>query len=217
MGADTSRGRRCPARPFMLLVLLGALLASSRHAAADPIVVSFFPFDLLVLMLINLPLNLFWFSLALFLVLRGWDKLASRVPSPRRRFVGRVIWSAVVISFLGSIIDVFVVIQTLGPGGMDFTALGIALALIFTSVYAVSLGMMRTGLVGSLAPAALVTAMNPPFWMLRMLVTPGEFNLLSFLLPLAFIPLCAASMHVLSKWHRLRFPVSSEGSPSGAA
>jgi hypothetical protein len=162
---------------------------------------------LLFTFIYNLPVNLLWFSIALYGMCRAFGSRVGAVPRDPRRFFGSIIVAMAVVTALGSMID----FALLSSEGWDYFLLFdatnwvAAAVLIFVSIYFSSLLFLNLDTRQGLIPASAITALNPIWWWLAKTqdVSVATWTLVGslLLLPLFFI--------LLWKWHETRFPRSS--------
>jgi hypothetical protein len=159
---------------------------------------------LLFTFIFNLPVNLLWFSIALYGMCRAFGCRVGAVPRDPRRFFGSIMIAMVVVTALGSIID-FALLS--GEGwdyflNFDATNWAAAAALIFVSIYFSSLLFLNLDTLQGLIPASVITALNPIWWWLAKTqdASVATWTLVCslLLLPLFFM--------LLWKWHGTSFP-----------
>lgn len=172
-----SFGRSRTAIPPSVGVLVGAV-AASVAVSADTLLFEEAPQVILavlgLLFLMNLPVNAFWYSVGV-LALSRVGRLDFAGPGLRgRKLSKRVLGAAALITLLVALVDVssggFEPSWHEGIGG---TAI-IALALVFVSVLAVSLAVLRLGLVPSLAVASGMAVVNLVQWVVIATVFYGD-------------------------------------------
>lgn len=154
-----------------LAVAVCAVLIASETASANPIpsrdtgtpvIVG-----LILIFLMNLPVNVFWYSTFVLAMFRAKVLEPTLVPAfSGGAIAGKALWAAIVVSALGALIDVF--------SGEDdifwFKEIGettaIALVLVFVSVVTVSMVIPRLTAGQSLLVALLMVLMNLIHWTL---------------------------------------------------
>jgi hypothetical protein len=134
------------------------------------------------LFVINIVVNLFWFSALLLVSFKRFGKDLGALPANRFRFMAGVLSVGFLVTLLGAFVDYYIVAQerylklsTLGGGyrtgyfrvlSFDAGNWTIALVLIFVSIASFSYIFLRLSLKPNLIIAAVMTAMNPVWWVL---------------------------------------------------
>lgn len=165
----------------MSAVVACALLAASQTASGNPVPM---PTEwegtpllvgLVLIFLMNLPLNTFWYSLVVLALSRARMLEFTRVPAyVNGALASKVLGAAVLVSGLGAVIDVF--------SGEDdifwFRELGeatlVAAALVFASVLIASMAIPRLKAVQSFILAAAIASMNLVHWIVIAEVFYGD-------------------------------------------
>lgn len=145
--------------------------------------------------LTNLPVNLFWLSLILYLMaLLVRDRLFA-ISGSKRAFLGMVVLSTVVITVVGTAIDVSLLYEREGNVftlQADPVRWGLAAFLVFASVYATTLLVLKMSELLSLVPAAIMMEVNVAWWSIfggHSWSISGPFELAIVCLALAPLPL----------------------------
>jgi hypothetical protein len=175
-----------------ILMIIGSMLAISVLSSANPMVpppppdTTFALTDPLSgiawLFVINIIVNLFWFSALLLASFKRFGRNLGALPARRSRFMTGVLSVGFFVTFLGAIIDYYIVAQEryleLSTGLGDYRTgyfrvlsfdagnWSIALALIFASVVLSSYIFLRLSHKPNLVIAGVMTAMNPVWWVL---------------------------------------------------
>lgn len=162
-----------------LAVAACGLLAASGAASANPLPSHDYGMPLIVglgiLFLMNLPVNVFWYSTFVLVLSRAKVLGFASVPEPSGDTLARkVLGAAIFVSVVGAIIDMF-------AGSNDsvwFKEIGeatvVALALVFASVVVITLAVPRLRTAQSVLLAALMTFMNLIHWTLIATVFYGD-------------------------------------------
>jgi hypothetical protein len=182
---------RLSAIQLPILMIVGSILAISVLSSANPMVPPPSPNTTFVLtdplsgiawlFVINIVVNLFWFSALLLFSLRRFGKDLGMLPARRSRLLTGVLSVGILVTFLGAVIDYYIVAQErylvlyseFGTRAGNFRVLSfdagnwaLALVLIFSSIVVSSFIFLRLSLKPNLIIAAVITAMNPVWWVL---------------------------------------------------
>jgi len=220
---------RSPKTLFMYLgVLLGVLVVLAVPVRGNPFPPADFPDAtraILFTTAINLPVDLFLFSLLLYVVYLEFGIKAGKVTPSRARFIGRVLLGGVLVATLGAFIDFSFFYHKAGDSGyyfwIDFFAPLIssdspALAMLFVlgSVYLVSILVVRLNRTLSLVPSCVVGFSNLFLWVVFGDTDRDTGSM--YVLALLFVPFTVAVLFLLVRWHRKQFPQKT-ASHSGTA
>lgn len=183
---------RLSAVQLPVLMIIGSVLAISVLSSANPNVPPPLPdttFALTTplsgiswLFVINIVVNLLWFSALLLFLFKGFGKDLGALPADRFRFMAGVLSVGFLVTLLGAFVDYYIVAQErylklsmLGGGyrtgyfrvlSFDAANWTIALVLIFGSIALSSYIFLRLSLKPNLIIAGMMTAMNPVWWVL---------------------------------------------------
>ncbi|MEM3050374.1 MAG: hypothetical protein QXQ13_08035 [Thermoplasmata archaeon] len=153
--------------------------------------------------LTNLPVNLFWLSLILYLMgLLVRDRMFA-ISGSRWAFLAIVLVSTAIITVVGTAIDVSLLYErhegdvfTLNPHPVRW---GLAAYLVFASIHATTLLVLKMSELLSLVPAAVMMEVNVAWWSIfggNLSSMVGPFVLAIVCLVLAPFPLSG-----LVRWH----------------
>ncbi len=213
-------------REISTALLLGMFVfgIAVQNVAANPIApgpdYSSAPEALSDLFISNLPIDLFWFAVALYFVLRFSDLGRTKISRRTSLFTATVLLAAVVIAVVGAFIDFYAFYDGNSQDGYGFwtqdivyeghtnywprhdsflgsTEFFLALGGIFASIFLVSLLIIRTSWKQSLIPAAVMTALNPIAWVVLLDTDMFSRRLLIF----SAIAMAIVSVVVLVLWH----------------
>jgi len=161
------------------MLSIAALLAVSHTAVANPVPINEGPEVILavfgLLFLMNLPVNVFWYSIGVLALSRVRRLHFAVVPG----FFGRVLCrkvagAAVSITLLGALIDMSSAeFEAFWFREIGVTAL-VALVLVFVSVAGISSAILRLRLVPSLTVAGWMAIMNLVHWTVIATVFYGD-------------------------------------------
>lgn len=178
-GSRVRRGDRITMAMAALAVAACGLIAASGAASANPLPSHDYGMPLIVglgiLFLMNLPVNVFWYSTFVLVLSRARVLGFTSVPEPSGDALARkVLGAAICVSAVGAMIDLF-------AGSDDsvwFKEVGeatvVALALVFASVLVITLAVPRLRIAQSVLLAALMTSMNFVHWTLIAAVFYGD-------------------------------------------
>ena len=125
------------------------------------------------LFLLNIIMNLFFLTAFLFLTARVLLDRVGNLPKKAYMFLANVFVLAVVVTVIGAFVDYYLVMGV-DPSYdtharvivVDAANWILALAVIFLSVALPSMALLRLSRVAALTLAALITAVNPVWWIL---------------------------------------------------
>jgi len=186
-----SERRRLSATQLPILMIVGSILAISVLSSANPNVPPPPPDTTFVLtdplsgiawlFVINIVVNLFWFSALLLASFKRFGNDLGALPARRSRFMMGVLSVGFFVTLLGAIVDYYIVAQEryldlyTGFGyrtgyfrvlSFDAGNWSVALVLILASIVVSSYIFLRLSLKPNLIIAAVMTAMNPVWWVL---------------------------------------------------
>jgi len=159
-----------------LLLAIFALLAFVQAVAADMSP----PYNyyssgsgrvltMFVIGFINFPVNLFWFTAMVVVVLLTFKLGAPPDLIPTKHFIPLLLLGVLFITAAGAVIDSFLLYElneTEDHYVLSFDGYGWAVAsiLIFASAYAVALLLLKLGYVRSIIPSVALAVLNPIIW-----------------------------------------------------
>jgi len=187
-----------------IIVAAGTMLFSASTVSADlspPI--SFYNLwdGVTTTFITNLPVNLFWLSLALYMMGLAVREELGVVPTSKWTLMGGLAASVLVITVLGTAIDITFLYEHNGEYILTANLEGwtVAAILIFASVYLTVLLVMKVDRVFSMVPAVVMMSANVLWWsVLGSNSATGALPLLMGLVCLALSPLPLAG---LLAWH----------------
>lgn len=198
-------------------VLLGVLVLLAAPVRADP----FPPADfqdaaqaIFFTAIVNLPVDLFLFSLLLYVVYHEFGIKAGKMTAGRARFIELALLGGVVIAVFGALIDFSFFYHHAGPSSyyfrMNFGAPLVsgdspvmAMLLVLGSVYFCSVLVTRLNRVLSLVPSFVIGYANLFMW--AAFANNHDIGSMQ-ILALLFVPLAIAVVFLLMRWHRGQFP-----------
>lgn len=152
--------------------------------------------------LTNLPVNLFWLSLILYLMGLLVRNRLFAISSSKSACLGIFFVSAAIITVVGTAIDVSLLYEREGDVftlKADPARWGLAASLVFASVYVTTLLVLKMSELLSLVPAAVMMEVNVAWWSIfgsHSWSIMGPFVLAIVCLALAPLPL-----YGLVRWH----------------
>lgn len=199
-------------------ILLGVLVAVAAPARGNP-----FPppaFDsagdaILLIAAINLPVDLFIFSLLLYVVYLELGVEAGKVSPIRTRFVGRILLGGVFIAIVGAFIDFSFFCHEAGQSGYYFDihfyapfissdSPALAMLLVFGSVYFASILVAGLNRVLSLVPSCAIGFFNMFSWIALSGADLDSGSM--YVIALSFVLLAVLVLVALMRWHANQFP-----------
>lgn len=201
--------------------VLCGILACSIGVAANP---GPYPSDgydgpedaIATIFILNIWTNLFWFSALLLLTCYVWKKGFDRVSKRISIFIIGVIAVAVVVTALGALVDYTLLLREY-PFGLalyyDLLNWSVAVVLIFISVYASAMLVLKVSPLASILPAAGMAALNPIWWEIT-LNADFAIEFMTVAISLILIPVFLLG---LVAWHHRRFPRKESLEPSASA
>jgi len=153
-----------------------------------------------VVVVVNIPINLFLYSLPLALLCRRYGKDVGNLPGNTRAFMHTVVLVVLLISSFGALIDFLLVA---GYSRANGYWLG-ATVLIMLSAYVSSDRLLSLKPIPNLLQSGFLALMNPVFWALLLFyeVEISSTNFLWIIIPLTSLVLALIVLDMLRKWHK---------------
>lgn len=150
---------------------------------------------------LNYAVNLLFFSLLFIIAVRKYGAGVAEISAKRMRFFGRLFIAVLIISVVGSLIDMIFLMgySPFGDYRLIFNSYNwsIAAVMIFLSIFAIGVLIMRIHLKPDIIIASAMAVINLIFWL--MIWRFGEIvSFATLLLSLAFL---AAPLSKLLYWH----------------
>lgn len=161
-----------------------------------------------VVVVVNIPVNLFLYSLPLALLCRRYGKDVGDLPTNARAFTHTVVLVVLLISSFGALIDFLLVA---GYSRANGYWLG-ATALIMLSAYVSSDRLLNLKPIPNLLQSGFLALMNPVFWAVLLFyeVEISSTNFLWIIIPLASLVLALIVLDKLRKWHNGTYQQESQ-------
>lgn len=151
--------------PALIIILLVA--PGVRANTSPPISFVGWREGIIETFLTNLPVNLFWLSLILYLIgLLVRDRMFA-ISGSKWAFLEIVVVSTAIIRVVGTAIDVSLLYEREGDVftlKADSARWGLAASLVFASVYLTTLLLLKMSRLLSLVPAAIMMEVNVAWW-----------------------------------------------------
>jgi hypothetical protein len=162
-----------------------------------------------VVVVVNIPINLFLYSLPLALLCRRYGKDVGDLPGNTRAFIHTVVLVVLLISSFGALIDFLLVAGNSRANGYWLGAT----ALIMLSPYVSSDRLLSLKPMPNLLQSGFLALMNPVFWALLLFyeVEISSTNFLWIIIPLASLVLALIVLDMLRKWHKGTYQQESPG------
>ena len=192
-----------------------ALCACSEGVMANPIPADMFARTpasaIFLLFIVNLPVDLFAYSMTLAAVLRMPGLRIGRVSPDLGKFIGSVVGASACVAAVGAVIDFFFLferVETQYSVRYDYVfevvpAMAGAL-LVFASILLVSVLVVRTSWLTGLGPAAVLAVANPLSWYSFTLWANTDTMHIWYWLSLVFFAALGVPVLLLIRWHRGR-------------
>jgi hypothetical protein len=197
-----------------VVLLLGALLFYSTLVRADmappysfysntPIV------GILFISIMNISINMFWFSLLLLLMCNKFGGKVGIVPENRQKFLIKILAVSIIITLAGACIDLFLLYEKGRNYELTFNTIrwSVAALLIFILIYFTSFIILKINWKLNLIPSGVIAILNPIWWFLILESEDGApcWALFIFIL---FLPVI---FFYLGRWHKGQYPLPFDG------
>jgi hypothetical protein len=152
--------------------------------------------------LTNLPVNLFWLSLTLYLTGMIVRERLCAIPNSNRVFLGGLLGSVLIITAVGTVVDVAFLYERYGSSytlTADTYRWTVAAILIFASVYLTTLFVMKMDRLFNFVPAAVMMGANVIWW--SVLGGSSSEMYFPFIMGLICLGLSPIPILGLAAWH----------------
>lgn len=160
-------------------------------------------FGIVIISIMNISINMFWFSLLLLLTCIKFGDKVGAIPKDRNIFYLKILAVSIIITVVGACIDLIFLYEKGNNYVLTFNSIrwSVASLLIFILIYLTSFFILKINWKLNFLPSGIIAILNPIMWFLILTFEDGApclgLSILILLLPVIFF--------YLGKWHNQQF------------